>query len=157
MLGGPGQNTSSGQPWPAHPRRPQSLRNQWTATDHVKAPPPNHLHSNTHKGWTQQAPEPCWVSPVPWSGPLHNWSSMVVGGWWSVVTASPCSWLACVNPSHDLPIVIKVQLPEVYTTHMVGTPWVSTLGDRGGCAAGPDRTPTTLGHSTEPGSCSSSS
>ena len=32
--------------------------------------------------------------------PLHSWSSTEGRVWWSVVTASPCSWLAWVNPSH---------------------------------------------------------
>ena len=32
--------------------------------------------------------------------PLHSWCSTEGGGWWSAVTASLCSWLAWVNPSH---------------------------------------------------------
>ena len=37
---------------------------------------------------------------------------------------------------------------RVYSTYTKGTPEVSILGDRGGCATGPCRTPTTLDHTT---------
>ena len=36
-----------------------------------------------------------------------------------------------------------------YSAHTKGTPGVPSLGDRGGCATGPYRTPTTLGHVTK--------
>ena len=35
--------------------------------------------------------------------------------------------------------------------HMAGTSGGPSLGDRGSCATGPHKTPTTLGHSTKPG------
>ena len=37
MQGGPGQNTGGCGPWPLPPEKPQSLYNQWIATDHVEA------------------------------------------------------------------------------------------------------------------------
>ena len=40
---------------------------------------------------------------------------------------------------------------RVYATHMKDTPQVPSLGDRRGCATGPYRTPTTLGHTTTHG------
>ena len=43
-----------------------------------------------------------------------------------------------------------------YSVHAEGTTQVSSLGDRGGCATGPYRTPTTLGHTTKTRSQSSS-
>ena len=30
--------------------------------------------------------------------PIHGWSSTEGRGWWCMVTANPCSWLAWVNP-----------------------------------------------------------
>ena len=41
---------------------------------------------------------------------------------------------------------------RVYSVHTKGIPWVPSLGDRGGCANGPYRTTTTLGHATKTGS-----
>ena len=35
---------------------------------------------------------------------------------------------------------------RVYSAHTKGTLHIPSLGDRGGCATGPYRTPTTLGH-----------
>ena len=40
MQGVSNQNTGRGRPWPAPPGKLQSLHTQWTATDHVGAPPP---------------------------------------------------------------------------------------------------------------------
>ena len=37
----------------------------------------------------------------------------------------------------------------VYSAHRKGTPQAHSLSDRGGCATGPYRTPTTLGHTTK--------
>ena len=45
---------------------------------------------------------------------------------------------------------------KVYSVHRKGTPQVPSLGDRGGCATGPFRTPTTLGHTTKTQNQSSS-
>ena len=44
----------------------------------------------------------------------------------------------------------------VYSAHRKGTPQAHSLSDRGGCATGPYRTPTTLGHTTKTQSQSSS-
>ena len=44
----------------------------------------------------------------------------------------------------------------VYCPHTKGMPLMPSLGDRGGCATGPYRTPTTLGHMTKTGSHSNS-
>ena len=43
-----------------------------------------------------------------------------------------------------------------YSAHMEGAPQISSLGDRGGCATGSYRTPTTLVHTTKTGRHSSS-
>ena len=45
---------------------------------------------------------------------------------------------------------------RVYSACMNSTPRVPSLGDRGDCATGPYRTPTTLGHTTKTGSQSNS-
>ena len=37
---------------------------------------------------------------------------------------------------------------SVYSAHMKGIPRIRNLGNRGGCATGPNRTPTILGHTT---------
>ena len=58
QAGWPRENSDGGWPWPATPRKPQGQRTQWTATDHVRAPPPC----------------PCTADP-PWS--------VAVGGHWS--------------------------------------------------------------------------
>ena len=54
----------------------------------------------------------------------------------------------------SLPLVCQQQprlnyKRRVYSAHMKGTPQVPSSGDRGGCATGPYRTPTTLGHTTK--------
>ena len=56
-----------------------------------------------------------------------------------------------VNPT-DVPTAIKAQLQEegVHNSMGVATQ-VPSLDDRGGCATGCYRTPTTLGHSTKLG------
>ena len=38
---------------------------------------------------------------------------------------------------------------RMYSDHMEGAPQVSSLGDMGGCATGPYRTPATLGHTNK--------
>ena len=48
------------------------------------------------------------------------------------------------------------KMRRVYPAHMEGAPQVPSLGDRGGCATGHYRTPTTLGHTTKTWSQSSS-
>ena len=45
---------------------------------------------------------------------------------------------------------------RVYSAHTKGAPPVPSFGNRGGCATGPYRTPTTLGHTTKRWSQSSS-
>ena len=45
---------------------------------------------------------------------------------------------------------------RVYSAQTKGTPRVPSLGDWGGCATGPYRTPSTLGHTTKTQSQSSS-
>ena len=45
---------------------------------------------------------------------------------------------------------------RVYSAHVKGTAQVPRLGDRGGCATGPYRTPITLGHTTNTQTQSSS-
>ena len=60
-----------------------------------------------------------------------------------------------------LPLTCQEQLRlnykrRVYSVHMKGTPRVHSMDDRGVCATGPYRTPTTLGRETKTGSQSSS-
>ena len=50
MPGGLEKNTGGGRPWPAPPRRLRSQCTQWTASDHVEASPPNHLHKQHTQG-----------------------------------------------------------------------------------------------------------
>ena len=45
---------------------------------------------------------------------------------------------------------------RVYSAHVKGSLQVPSFGDRGSCASGPYRTPTTLSHNTQTGSQSSS-
>ena len=101
-------------PGPAH---------QWTATDHVRAPPPC----------------PCTADPPQGQRVVvcgHNQSLLLTG------------------LSKSLPLTCQQQprlnyKRRVYSAHMKGAPRVPSLGDRGGCATGPYRTPTTLGHTTK--------
>ena len=66
MHGGPGQNIGGDLPWPAPLWKPQSLCTQWTATDHVRAPPP-----------CPHTADPPWKVEVggQWSQPVlaHDW------------------------------------------------------------------------------------
>ena len=71
MMGGLRQHTGGGWPWPSPHRRPQSQCTQWTASDHIKAPPPTISTSDTLKEKIWWAPEPV-QSPAVWGGPLHR-------------------------------------------------------------------------------------
>ena len=108
---------------------------------------------------TQETPEP--VYPVDsyrplWSStalPLHSWSSMEGRGWRLVVSGHRQS-LQLIGLGKPLPLICQQQprlnyKGRVYSAHTKGAPRVHSLGDRGGCATGPYRTPTTLGHTTK--------
>ena len=61
----------------------------------------------------------------------------------------------------SLPFIYQQQpklsyMRRVYSAHMRGSPQVPRMGDRGGCATGPYRTPITLSHTTKTQSQSSS-
>ena len=87
---------------------------------------------------TQETPES--AHPVDsyrprWSTttlPLHSWSPTEGGGWWSVVTASLCSWLAWANPSHWPANSSQGSTTRGGCTQLTskGTPQVPSLGDR---------------------------
>ena len=61
------------------------------------------------------------------------------------------------NPLIDLPTATKAQLrDECELSPQERCTRVYSLGDKGGCATGPYRTPSTLGHTTKTGSHRSS-
>ena len=117
---------------PALPRKPQSLCTQWTATHHVEALPPC----------------PCTADPpqrveVGVSG--HSQSLQLTG---------LGKYLPLTCQQHQRTTTRRGR--RVYSAHMKGTSRVSSLGDRGSCATGPCRTPTTLGYTTKTWNHSSS-
>ena len=105
--GGPRQNTGRGWPWPAPPRKPQILRTQLTATDHVW-----HLHPS----WRISCTGAWWsCSIVVCSCPLGKLALGFPG--WCRPTLTP----ACVFLGH-LDWVIK-QSEMVATCAGLGDSW----------------------------------
>ena len=72
----------------AHAGWPQ-VQHRWADLDwHHQGNLRTYVSSDSYRHW----------STSTW--PLHSWSSTESRGWWAVVTASPCPWLARLNPSH---------------------------------------------------------
>ena len=91
--------------------------------------------------------------PVPAPLILHRGQRSVLNG--------QSQSLQLIGLGKSLPLICQQQpIPsykrKVYSAHMKGTSGVCRLGDRGGCAIGPYRTPTTLGHITKTWSQNSS-
>ena len=81
-------------------------------------------------------------------------------GWRSVASGHSQS-LQLTILGTSLPLTCHQQLRlnykrKGYSAHMKVAPWVSSLGDRGGCATGPYRTRTTLSHVSKTGNHSNS-
>ena len=91
--------------------------------------------------------------PAPAQLILHGGQRLVVSG--------PSQSLQLPGLDKSLPLICQQQ-PRLnhkrmgYTAHMKDVPRVPSLGERGGCATGHYRTPTTLGHSPKTRSQSSS-
>ena len=71
-----------------------------------------------------------------------------------LVVSGPSQSLQLTGLGKSLPWVCQQQprlnsKRRVYSAHTKGVPQVPSLGDGGGCAPGPYRTPTTLGHTTK--------
>ena len=80
---------------------------------------------------------------------------------WRVVVSGHNQSLQQTDLCKSLPLTYQQQVRlnykrRVYTAYTEGTPWVPSLGDRRGCATGPYRTPTILGHTTKTRNHSSS-
>ena len=80
---------------------------------------------------------------------------------WRLVVSSHSQSLEFTGLGKSFPLTCQQQSrlnykKRVYSVHMKGTPRVPSLGHRGGCATGPSRTPTILGHTTKTQSHSSS-
>ena len=76
--------------------------------------------------------------PAPAQLIFHRWRGLVVSDY--------SQSLQLIGLSKSLPLFYLQQLRltykrRVYSTHKKGTPQVPSLGDRGGCANGPYRTP----------------
>ena len=73
---------------------------------------------------------------------------------WRLVVCGHSQSLQLTGLGKSLPLICQQQ-PRlnhrrwVYSAHRKGTPQAHSLSDRGGCATGPYRTPTTLGHATK--------
>ena len=91
--------------------------------------------------------------PAPAQLILHGKQRLVVSG--------HSQYLQLTGLGKSLPLICQQQ-PRLnhkrmgYTAHMKDVPRGPSLGERGGCALGPYRTPTTLGHASETWSQSSS-
>ena len=116
------QKSNSWSQWaPGLPRAAASLDSQLGSAWETPNPPQVAVISDcfiTQAGWHWAGHR--WVLTLAWTIfpgplhpvgsyrprrstttlPLHSWSSAEGGGWWSVLTVSPCSWLVWVNPSH---------------------------------------------------------
>ena len=111
--------------------KPQILHTQWSATDHIRAPPHH---------------------PAPAQLILHGGRRLVFSGHnhsWQLTGLSKSFLITCQQQSR---LNYK---KSVYSAHTKGGPRVLSLGNRGGCATGPERIPTTLGHTTKTKSQSS--
>ena len=156
MLGGPRQNTGRadlGLYLPGRPRVNTPSRQPLTILKHC----PTTSTSDTIRGQTQQVPERRWsnsysVGWAPAQPILH-------GGHWSQPV------LAAVRSRDKLfPLMCQQQSRLNYNRRVykplqgVGgmCPSSAQPGWLGGCATGPYRTPSTLGHTSKPGRCSSS-
>ena len=91
--------------------------------------------------------------PAPAQLILHRVPRLVVGG--------HSHSLRLTGLDKSLPLTCQQQSmlnykKRVYSAHMKGTPQIFSLGDKGGCATGPYRIPTVLGHTTKTWSHNSS-
>ena len=81
-------------------------------------------------------------------------AQLILHGWWRLVVSGHSQSLQLTGLNKSLPLICQ-QKPRlnykrgVYSAHTKVTPQVPSLGDRGGCATEPHRTPTTLGHTTK--------
>ena len=86
---------------------------------------------------------------------------LILHGGWRLVVSGHSQSLQLTGLGKSFPLICQQQPRlnynrKVYSVHMKGTPQVPSLGDRGGCATGTFRTPTTLGHTTKTQNQSSS-
>ena len=81
-------------------------------------------------------------------------AQLIHHGGWSLGVNGHSQSLQLTGQAKSLPLACQ-QKPslnfkrKVYSAHTKGTIQVSSLSERGGCATGPYRTPTTLGHTTK--------
>ena len=88
-------------------------------------------------------------------------TQLILHRWWRKVVSDHNQSLQLTGLGKSLPLTCQQQSRlnykrRVYSAQKKGTPRVPSLGDRGGCATGSYRTPTTLGHTTKTWSQSSS-
>ena len=88
-------------------------------------------------------------------------TQLILHGWQRLVVSGHSQSLELTGLGKSLPLTCQQQprlnyKRRVHGAHTKGTPWVPTLGNRGGCATRPYRTPTTLGNTTKTWSQSSS-
>ena len=84
--------------------------------------------------------------PAPAKLILHGGQRLIISG-----HSQP---LKLTGLGKSLPLIYQQQprlnyKRRVYSAHTKGTPHVPSLGDRGGCATRPYKTPTTFGHTTK--------
>ena len=107
--------------------------------------------SSLPSGHLQTTLEHCHFAPA----------QLVLHGGWRLVAGCHNQSLQVTGLGKSLPLTCQQQPRSkykrwVYSAHIKGAPWIPSLGDRGGCATGPYRTPTTLGHTTKTRSQSTS-
>ena len=126
----PGKTQVGGDLGMHPPRKPLGLCTQWTATDHIKAPPPC----------------PCTSNPPQRAEIGGQWSQPVpAADWHGSIPPMTCQQQPRLNYKR-----------RVGSAHRKGAPQVPSLSDRGGCVTGPYRTTTTSGHTAKTQSQSSS-
>ena len=88
-------------------------------------------------------------------------AQLILHGVWRLVFSGHSQYLQLTGLGKSLLLFCQQQPSlnykrRVYSAHTKGAPWILSLRARGGCATGPYRTPTTLGHTTKTESHSSS-
>ena len=166
------QSSSHCLPWPGDSRPclsqllgppklfPVAFQYKWLVLAHASDFP---KFSQTSSVWLQGAPYISLSCPRPSSSSNQPWFT----DWphlappspaWVAATWSSLCRLSSMTPDRtqavaDLGCANSNQgstTQRVYTAYRVGTPWVPSLGNRGGCATGPHRIPTTLSYSIHP-------
>ena len=132
--------TTQESPGPVHPVDSYRLCQSTTTQS-----PPKMTRSRGNSSKLQSPTEvkSCFVEWAPAQLILHRG--------WRLVGSGQCQSLQLTNLGKSLPLTSQQQprlnyKKRIYSACMKDTPQVPSLGASGGCATGPYRIPTTLGH-----------